>query len=55
VGRDPAGPSGLAACQRQPAAGHQVDVHVRAAELDHQLQEVSQDQHGILPHEVAQR
>ena len=56
MGGNSAGPAGQPAVKREPAAGlHQVHVHVRASELDHQLQEVSQDQHGFLPHEVTKR
>ena len=56
VGRNVAGLAGIVAVQRrEPAAGVQVDVDVRASELDHELQEVPQDQHGILLDEVAAR
>ena len=56
MGGNSAGSAGQPAVKCQPAAGlSQVHVHVRASELDHQLQEVPQDQHGFLPHEVAQR
>jgi len=56
VGRNVAGLAGLVAVQRRdPAAGVEVDVDVRASELDHELQEVPQDQHGILLDEVTAR
>jgi hypothetical protein len=49
------GPPGVSAVQPKRAASRQDDVDVRAAELDHQLQKVPQDQHGILPYEVTER
>ena len=55
VGRDAAGVASVAALKLERPAGHQVDVDVRAAKLDHQLQEVPQDQHGIVLDEVAER
>ena len=55
VGGDAAGVASVAALKLERPAGHQVDVHVRAAKLDHQLQEVPQDQHGLVPDEVAER
>ena len=55
MGRDVTGPASFVAFQLERAAGHQVDVHVRTPELDHQLPEVPQDQHGIVLDEVAER
>ena len=55
VGRDVASAASVAAVQLERPAGDEVDVDVRAAKLDHQLQEVPQDQHGVLLDEVAER
>jgi hypothetical protein len=41
--------------KKTSTACHQVHVDVRAPKLDHQLQEVPQDQHGVLLDEVAER